>query len=418
MHYIIVGAGPSGVVASETIRKMDKNAQISLVCGQQEAPYSRMAIPYFLEQKISESGTYLRHQEDHFTQLNISIFKQSVTQVNSADNALQLSDGSTLSYDKLLIATGAQAVSPPIAGIHSDNVHNCWNLEDARNIAQKAVAGSSVVLMGAGFIGCIILQSLLSRGVKLTVVEMGDRMVPRMMDATAGSLLKSWCQSKGVTILTSEQVTAIEQTPDAEHALRVELKHNPALQADLLISATGVKANISFLQDSGINVAQGVLVNEYMQTNISNIYASGDVAQALDFSEQQAHVQAIQPTAVEHGRIAAINMVKENSCVHQGSLNMNILDTMGLVSSSFGQWMGVAGGEQSILLDKDNFRYLNIQFKDDYLVGISSLGHTQHIGVVRGLIRGKVRLGRWKQRLLDDPGRLMEAYLATSLAQA
>ncbi len=97
---------------------------------------------------------------------------------------------------------------------------------------------------------------------------------------------------------------------------------------------------------------------------------------------------------------------------------MNILDTMGLISTSFGQWMGVPGGEQSILLDKDNYRYLNIQFKDDCLVGISSLGHTQHIGVVRGLIRGKVKLGIWKERLMENPSRLMEAYLASSLSQA
>jgi len=394
---------------------MDQQAQISLISGKQEPPYSRMAIPYFLEEKIAEKGTYLRHDENYFSDQKIDIVNQLVTEVDTTDHHVLLADGKQLNYDKLLIATGATAISPPIAGIDLNRVHNCWTLEDARNIAEKAVQGSSVVLMGAGFIGCIILQSLLKRGVKLTVVEMGDRMVPRMMDDTAGALLKSWCEAKGVTILTAQQVTSIREVNDA---LMVDLKETDSLNAELVICATGVKSNIDFLKNSGIDVDQGIVVNKFLQTNIENIYASGDVAQGLDFSNQSWHVQAIQPTAVEHGRIAAINMVNGNHCVHQGSINMNVLDTMGLVSSSFGQWMGVPGGEQSVLLDKENYRYLNLQFKEDCLVGVSSLGHTQNIGVVRGLIRSKVKLGVWKKRLMDDPNRLMEAYLSSSLAQA
>jgi NAD(P)H-nitrite reductase large subunit len=415
MHYIIVGAGPSGVIACETIRKLDQEAQITLVSGQTEPPYSRMAIPYFLEEKVTEQGTYLRQSENYFSEQAIDIITHKLSAIDSLNNIIKLDNGDSLAYDKLLLATGAKAISPPIPGINSKNVHNCWTLEDARNIADRAVSGSSVVLMGAGFIGCIILQSLLNRGVNLTVVEMGDRMVPRMMDETAGGLLKSWCESKGVTILTSQQVTAIRETSDGQHALNVELKDSQSLVADLVICATGVKSNLSFLEGSTIKVDSGILVNEFLQTNIHNIYASGDVAQGLDFSDQSWHVQAIQPTAVEHGRIAAINMVSTNTSTHKGSLNMNILDTMGLISSSFGQWMGVDGGEQSILLDKQNYQYLNIQFEDDYIVGMSSLGHTQHIGVARGLIRSKTKLGIWKDRLKENPSRLMEAYLACSV---
>jgi len=413
MQYIIVGAGPSGVIACETIRKLDQDAQITLITGQSEPPYSRMAIPYFLGEKIAESGTYLRHDEEHFRRLNIIVISEKVTQINTSDSVITLSDESELSYEKLLLATGAQAISPPIDGIELDNIHNCWTLEDARQIVQKAVPGSKVVLMGAGFIGCIILESLLKRGVHLTVVEMGDRMVPRMMDETAGGLLKTWCESKGIIILTSEQITSISQNEEnASQPLMINLKSSESISADLLISATGVKSNVDFLQGSGVHLEQGILVNEFLQTNIINVYAAGDVAQGLDFSDKSSHVQAIQPTAVEHGRIAATNMVQDNVCPHKGSLNMNVLDTMGLISTSFGQWMGVEGGEESILLDAKNFKYLNLQFKADCLVGVSSLGHTQNIGVVRGLIRGQIKLGVWKDRLMSDPSRLMEAYLA------
>ena len=106
----------------------------------------------------------------------------------------------SLGYDKLLIATGSHPVSPPLPGMDLPGVHSCWTLEDSRNIAAKAKKGSNVVLMGAGFIGCIILEALTSRDVNLTVVEMEDRMVPRMMDQNSGNLIKKWCQDKGVVV--------------------------------------------------------------------------------------------------------------------------------------------------------------------------------------------------------------------------
>ena len=99
---------------------------------------------------------------------------------------------------------------------------------------------------------------------------------------------------------------------------------------------------------------------------------------------------------------------------HQGSVNMNVLDTMGLISSSFGLWMGVAGGDSAELSDLDRYRYLNLQFKDDVLVGASSLGLTDHVGVLRGMIQSRTRLREWKEKLKQDPSRIMEAYIASN----
>jgi len=128
-------------------------------------------------------------------------------------------------------------------------------------------------------------------------------------------------------------------------------------------------------------------------------------------------VQAIQPTAVEHAKVAATNMVRGHRTEHVGNLNMNVLDTIGLVSASFGMWMGVPGGDSAELVNEKDHKYLSLQFKDDVLVGASSLGLTQHVGVLRGLIQSKTKLGPWKERLQKDPLRLMEAYLACSQAQ-
>ncbi|MEW8702063.1 MAG: FAD-dependent oxidoreductase [Candidatus Thiodiazotropha sp.] len=410
MHYIVIGAGPAGVTACETLRDLDPAAQITLIGGEPEPPYSRMAIPYLLVEQIDESGTYLRKREGHYADKGIEHIRMQVTRVDPQQRSVTLADGNSLNYDRLLIASGATPLKPPIPGIDLDGVHNCWTLEDARAIVERAKPGSPVVLIGAGFIGCIILESLVERDVKLTVVEKGDRMVPRMMDNVAGNLLKSWCESKGVRILTSSGVVGFT---DLGSGLSVNLDSGESLSADLVITAMGVRANIDFLAGSGIDTDQGVLVNDYLETNQEDIFAAGDVAQGRDFSSGMDMVQAIQPTSVEHGRIAAFNMVRDGSIRHQGSLNMNVLDTLGLISSSFGLWMGVDGGDQATLLDEDEFRYLQLQFDGDYLIGASSLGHTQHIGVLRGLIRSRVPLGEWKGRLMKDPTRLMEAYLGS-----
>jgi NAD(P)H-nitrite reductase large subunit len=294
-------------------------------------------------------------------------------------------------------------------------VHSCWTLEDGRAIAKLAKPGASVVLMGAGFIGCIILEALAARGIKLTVVEMEDRMVPRMMDETAGTMIKTWCEQKGVAVHTSTKVTAIDKG-NGKSRFNVVLADGATLPADLIISATGVRSNIEFLKGSGIKTDQGILANQQLQTNDPNVYAAGDVAQGLDFSTGEYTVQAIQPTAADHGQLAARNMAGLRGAVYRGSVNMNVLDTMGLISASFGLWMGVDGGERAELCDRNRYRYLNLQFQDDVLVGATSLGLTNHVGVLRGLIQTKTRLHGWKEKLLHDPTRIMEAYLANTQA--
>ncbi len=408
MHHAIIGMGPAGVTAAETLRGLDPDARISLIGDEPEPPYSRMAIPYYLNGKIEEQGTYLRSDKDHFDGERIELVQARVEKIDTAASTLSLNSGKTLEFDRLLIATGASPISPPIPGIDLPNVHSCWTLDDARKIAALAKPKARVVLMGAGFIGCIILEALALRGVRLVVVELENRMVPRMMNDKAGALIKQWCQGKGVDVHTSTKVTGIE--PDGD-GMRVSLDNKKQLQADLVITATGVRPNLQCVENTGVKVEQGILVDRRLQSSVAGIFAAGDVAQGRDFSTEQAVVQAIQPTAVEHGRLAALNMAGRD-VEHQGCIAMNVLDTLGLISSSFGQWMGVDGGESIELIAPEDYRYLNLQLAEDRLVGGTSLGLTQHVGVLRGLIQSKVRLGAWVERIRKDPLRVVDAYVA------
>lgn len=406
--YVVIGAGPAGVIAAETLRSTDPATPVVMIGEEKEAPYSRMALPYLLAEDIAEDGTHLRHGAGHFEGKGIEIRNDVVSAVSAGDKIVALASGGTQAYEKLLIAAGSHAIRPPIPGTDLPGVENCWTLEDARAIAAKAAKGSNVVLMGAGFIGCIVLEALAARGVNLTVVEMEDRMVPRMMDQTGGAMIKRWCESKGVTVLTS---TRIEEISANGSALALKLGDGGTLDADLVVCAAGVRPNIAFLEGSGIKTDVGVLVNDRMQTSDANVYAAGDVAQGIDFSTGANEIHAIQPTAADHGRTAAQNMAGVDT-PFQGSLSMNVLNTLGLITSSFGQWDGVPGGDSAELADNDRFRYVRLSFQDDVLVGALSLGLTQHVGVLRGLIQSKVKLGHWKERLMANPLLIMDAYLA------
>ena len=189
MKHVIIGNGPAGVVAAETLRSSDPEADITLIGEEPEPPYSRMAIPYLLVGKIGEAGTYLRKDADHFDRLNIRMLRARVDAIDVQAHSVRLNNGSSLPYDRLLIATGSHPVRPPIPGLDLPGVLSCWTLEDARAIAAAVTAGSRVLQMGAGFIGCIIMEALALRGPQLTMVEMGDRMVPRMMDEVAGGMI-------------------------------------------------------------------------------------------------------------------------------------------------------------------------------------------------------------------------------------
>ncbi|NMF96274.1 FAD-dependent oxidoreductase [Aromatoleum toluolicum] len=415
MKHVILGNGPAGVVAAETLRRAAPADEILMVGSEDAPPYSRMAIPYLLEENIDETGTYLRKAPDHFRRLNIGELRARAVSLDTDKRRILFHDGHFEDYDRLLVATGSHPVRPPIPGVDLPEVQTCWTLDDARAIASLAKPGSRVLQLGAGFIGCIIMQALAARGVKLTVVEMGDRMVPRMMTPKAGGMIKSWVEHKGVRVVTNAGVQRIDRGA-AAGSIDVTLSTGEVLPCDLVIVAAGVAPNVAFLDSTPVHVAKGVLVDDKLETSVPGIFAAGDVAEAPDLFTGAHLVAAIQPNAADQARVAALNMAGRHTKLN-GVLAINVLDTLGLISASFGQWWGEGsetGGAGVEHVDEKRFRYLSLQFKDDVMIGATSIGLTQHVGALRGLIHGQVKLGAWKERLLANPLQFVEAYVARS----
>ncbi len=415
MNHVIIGAGPAGVTAAEEIRRLDPSAEITLITHEPGLPYARMAIPYFIKNSIKESGMQIRVSDTHFSELNINLRHGTVSSIEPADKRVYFENDEAINYDKLLIASGGSPLTPPIEGIDLPGVYPCWTVENARQIIKHAIPGSQIVLVGAGFISTTIVEALYERGGSLTIVEMADRLIPRMMDKNGGDIIRKWCEARGVTIKTSARVETISRHEDK---LRLTFSELDAIEADLVISATGVAPNIGFLEGSGIKTDLGILVDEYLDSSDPDIYAAGDVAQPPDLLTDTKTVMAVQPVATEHGRLAAINMVKGNTVEWHGSINMNVLDMLGLVSCSFGLWDGVEGGDSAELYKPEQNKYIKLQFDGDRLIGASSIGFTDHVGVFQGLIQGKVRLGEWKHKLIEDPRQIVKAWIGCTQGTA
>ena len=411
MKHVLIGAGPAGVRAAEALRENDAGGDITLVSGEPGEPYARMAIPYILTGRIDERGAQQRKSAGHFESLKVRYLNNKAVRVHSGPDggAVDLDDGSTLPYDRLLVATGSSPSLPPIPGTDLPGVVTCWTLEDARIIADKLRPGVRVVMVGAGFVAGVCMKSLVESGVELSVIAGRAGQILRSMMTPAGSsMLQRWLEGRGVNVITKGRVERIEPGPRL-------VMDNQTLDADLVILATGVHPNVSFLEGTGAEIDQGIVIDDHMRTTVPCIYAAGDVAQGRDFSTGEWVVHALQPTATEHGRIAALNMAGKD-VAYRGSLSMNVLDTVGLISHTFGLWQDREGSDVAEAIDEERYLYTRLCIADDRLVGAITIGQPRHVGAIRGLIQTRRRLGVWKDTLLKNPTRVMEAFVAMGRA--
>jgi NAD(P)H-nitrite reductase large subunit len=412
IRHVIVGGGTAGVNAITTIRQYDRGAsEIILVAA--ERPYARMVLPYYLKGTISEAHVYTA-TPTRLRALDVQTYiGQRATKLDTRANVVTLDDGTELPYDDLLIATGSSAVRPPVIGADSQDIHSFWTLEQAQGVVQQIRPGCHVVMVGAGFIAFTILNSILAQGARLTVIEIAPQILPRMIDRDGAALVEQWLQEHGVTIRTKAQLTAIE---DAGGQKRLRFKEADDVLADLVIMATGIRTNLEWLNGSGIEIKRGILVDEHLRSNVPNVYAAGDVAEGRDLITGESAVHAIEPTAMEHGRVVGANMAGQ-PLAYRGSLLMNIVEVQGLEIASFGSWDDTTA-EVFRALKPERLAYRKLLWHDDRITGAMILGRaediwtTNDVGMLKGLVQSGIRLGDWKPYLRHHLFEIKRAYIA------
>jgi len=417
-HHVIIGGGPVGINAVETIRQFDDgDSNITLVCD--EPAHSRMALPYWLSGQFPREHTYTA-DDAWYQKLGVDArIGSRAAKIDPDGKSVELDDGTSLSFDTLLIATGARPAELPIPGADLANVQPLWTLDDTESLLNAAGGNAKprIVMIGAGFIGFIMLNAMHKRGWDLTVIEREAHVLPRMLDAEAAGFVERWLGEQGVTVHAAASVQEIREADDGSRI--VALTDGTEIPADVVIVATGITPNIELLDGSGIDVGEGILVDDHLRTNFDFIYAGGDVAEGPTlYGGREIH--AIQPTAVDHGRVAGANMAGQD-VAYPGSLSMNVLDACGLQNVSFGNWSD-ANAEATTIANPDGFVFRRYLWTDDEITGAifvgraNDVGMLTDVGMVKGLMQTRTKLGAWKTFLQENPFDVRRPYIASGVA--
>jgi NADH oxidase (H2O2-forming) len=308
---IIIGANASGAEAASAARKKDRTAEITLINQEKHAGYSRCGLPFVLGGQIPSFKDLVVYSPAYFQMLKLNLKNETkVTAINTKDKTVTTVDkggaAETLQYDSLVIATGADAFMPPIKGREKQGILSLRTLEDGEKIDQAVKDGAkSAVIMGAGLIGLEAGVALMERGLEVTVVEMLPQILPQMLDADMANHVQEALQEKGMHILTGK---AVEEFLGDKKVTAI-MAGGERTEADMFISAFGVRANTKLAADAGIPLGEtrAIKTNSRMETEVKDVYAIGDCAEAPNIITHKPTCAQLGTIAVRQGKVAGTN---------------------------------------------------------------------------------------------------------------
>ncbi len=397
MKYVIIGASAAGISAAEAIRKSDKKADIVVVSDEAFPLYSRCLLTYLIAGAITEEELYFKNK-DFYEANNIRTYLgKKALSLNAEKKIVSLDDGTELSYDKLLIATGATPKSVDIPGIDKKGVFTVRKLEDARAILKMLERVREVAVLGGGLIGLRDAYALCQKQKQVTVVVKSPQILSQMVDKEAAGMLAVTLEKKGIKIRTHLAAKEILGKDSAEGIL---LDNGKRLPCQLVIIGKGVRPNTELASCAGLKVESGIVVDEYLRTSNKDIFAAGDVAETYDIVRNEKRINALWPCAVEQGKIAGLNMAGKRTA-YEGSLSMNSVDFFGVGSISMGLTQPTEEGYE-IITRKGKNRYKKFVLRNNRIVGAVFLGDIKSAGIVATLIKNKVEVSDIKHILAED----------------
>lgn len=400
-HYLIAGASHAGLEAVHRIRLVDETSSITVVTRDAHPPYSPTILPYVVSGQ-SEPGRVVLRKPDWFEQHNINLVRDDeLVAINETQRQVTLKSGQQWQYEKLLLATGADPIIPPIPGLGETPFHVLRTMQHAVNLREHAGKAQRAVVLGAGLIGMHGAENLRHAGLDVTILEMCDQVLPGYFDARAASMIEAAFNNNGIRMLMGSRVVEVEPEGDG---CRVKLENGNSLEAHLLLVATGVKPQLGYLAGTSVQSDQGILVDGRMRTSAEHIWAAGDVTQAADFYGDQPVMMGILPDAVTQGAIAAMDMSEDHALKpYVGGVPINTYTFFGQQAISIGQCMADAQLEELTRTDDDNQRYLKILLRENRLHGISSINEEMDAGIMWQLILREIDLTPVKEAFIARP---------------
>lgn len=403
MNIVIIGNSAAAVGCIEGIRKNNQEVNITVISNEPHHTYSRPLISYLLYGKTDEQR--MKYRPDSFYDDNrvTAMLGKTVVRIDKEQKKVELDDGQTMPYDKLLVATGSKPFVPPMKGLESvQKKFTFMTLNDAKALEAALFPDASVLVIGAGLIGLKCVEGIRDKVSSVTVVDMADRILPSILDAEGSALVQKSIEQKGVRFILSNSVKEFQ----GNTAL---LTNDETLHFDLVVVAVGVRPNVELVKEIGGNVNRGIVTDECCHTSIPDIYAAGDCSESYDITVNQHRILALLPNAYMQGESAGYDMVGASK-PYDKAIPMNAIGFFGYHVITAGSY----DGEAYVSVDGDGYKKLVV--KDGLLKGYILIGDVRRAGIYTKLIREEVPLDTIDFELIKEKPQLM-AFAKTERAK-
>lgn len=401
--YLIVGASHAGLSALNSIRAYDPHGSITMLTRDDALPYSPTVIPHVVSRRIAPDKIFLRTAE-FFTDQRVSYIKgTTVEAVNPQESIVTTHSGETISYEKLLIATGSAPVTPPIPGMRDVPIYVLRTLSDALQLREAAQSTESALIVGGGLVGLHAAESLGKLGLTVTVVEMADALLGTYFDGVTATSVEDVFVENGIRVHCGERIAEFRPSDRGVDAIT---DSGLKLSAGLAVLAVGVAPSVTLAVESGIRVDHGIVVDDSMRTNHENVWAAGDVTQAKSFFGNGSEVNPVLPDAVDQGRIAGMAMSDDPHVKpYFGAVPQYVFTFFGSRAFAVGLSLGDVRDGYEIVERRDPEKsfHQRLVFAEETLVGAAGMNGGLHPGILWNLVRNRTPLGSLKRKFTTMP---------------
>ena len=388
MEYVILGAGAAGITAAKTIRKADKNGKITVISTDTQV-HSRCMLHKYLSHERDAAGISFV-DPDFFEKNQITWLQgKTVNRLDTQGKKVYTDQGDEVSYDRLLIATGAESFIPPVGNLReAENVFGLRHLRDAQAIDELAKNAENIVIIGSGLVGLDAAYGLMETGKKVSIVEMADQILPVQLDKTAAFEYQKRFEKAGAVFYLGRK--AADTVMGEDKIIReIILDNGEKLPCDLIIVAAGVRSAVAGMEGEGIVIDRGIKVDDYLQTGAEGVYAAGDVT----------GLSGIWPNAQKQGETAALNMCGSHVEYTDRYAIKNTINFFGMVSMCVGVILPQEG--DVVIAREDSRNYKRVVLRDGKAVGVLLQGDISHGGIWQYLIKNQISISGIQKDIFD-----------------
>jgi NAD(P)H-nitrite reductase large subunit len=403
-RYVIIGGSVGAVGAVETIREIDPIGDVVVISDEPRPAYSRPMIADYLSGDASLEEMFFP-TKDFWDKNKVQMhLGEKAVKLDLLQKTVELENAEKVNFDKLLIATGGKPFIPKMEGTTRKGVYKFTTMVDAQRIEEAINKAEKAIVIGGGLIGVSAAEALTKRGLKVTIVELKDCILNLILDKEAAKIVETVMQKNGVSTVTGHTVQRILGRKDNDEAVgAVVLDDETVIECDMVVVAVGVIPRTELAAQTDLKVNRGILVDRFMQTNVPNVYACGDVAEAYDFIHKTNRVLALWPLARIGGRVAGYNMAGQK-CEYPGGTAMSALNYFGVPIISVGlTTLDEAEGYETLTVhDQEEGVYRKIVFQDGTIVGMTLVRDVESAGIIFNLMKNKVNIEGFKHKLIAD----------------